>query len=106
VDFRSYRLTAPKKTGLSYKLRNPIEQASTALPGSNDFISSERPKDYGGGAKWSKFEDMACSVENELEESQYLLLPGFLLGFSLGRKEWSGLPHHPVFTFLIRVSHL
>jgi hypothetical protein len=89
IDFQSYLLYAEKRPSLSYKIRNPIEQASATGSGSNDFISSEQPQDYGGGKRFSKFNDMECSSGSQLEESQYLLLLGYILGYTLGKKQWS-----------------
>lgn len=51
-------------------------------------LSREEPKDTRGEPSFSKFNDMKCSPDNTLEQAQYLLLPGYVLGFALGKKEW------------------
>ncbi|KAF8859027.1 P-loop containing nucleoside triphosphate hydrolase protein [Acephala macrosclerotiorum] len=51
-------------------------------------LSGEEPKDTRGEPLFSKFNDMKCSPDNPLEQAQYLLLPGYVLGFALGKKEW------------------
>ncbi|KAI1388101.1 uncharacterized protein F4822DRAFT_302239 [Hypoxylon trugodes] len=45
------------------------------------------PEDLGGEPLFSKFNDMKCSPEIELEPAQYLLLPTYVLGFAVGKRE-------------------
>lgn len=89
IDFQSYLIYAQARPDLTYKIKNPIEQAngSTKL-GSNNFISSEKPQDYGGGKRFSKFNDIECLPGTKLESTQYLLLLGYVLGFALSTKQW------------------
>jgi len=51
-------------------------------------ISGEEPEDVRGEPLFSKFNDMECSADNELEPAQYLLLPAYVLGFALGKRQW------------------
>jgi hypothetical protein len=51
-------------------------------------LSGEEPQDIRGEPLFSKFNDMKCSPNNPLEPEQYLLLPGYVLGFALEKKEW------------------
>ncbi|KAI1504847.1 hypothetical protein F5X99DRAFT_370075 [Biscogniauxia marginata] len=52
-------------------------------------ISGDEPEDLGGEPLFSKFNDMECSADNELQSAQYLLLPTYVLGFALGKREWA-----------------
>ena len=46
------------------------------------------PPDFGGGP-YSKLNDRFCEKGSELEdEEEYLLLPGHIQGYALGRKQW------------------
>lgn len=46
------------------------------------------PPDFGGGP-YSKLNDRVCSTDSPLEdEEEYLLLPGHIQGYALGRKQW------------------
>jgi len=51
-------------------------------------ISGTEPGDARGEPLFSKFNDMECSPVNPLTPTQYLLLPGHVFGFALGKKEW------------------
>ena len=51
-------------------------------------ILGEEPEDLRGEPLFSKFNDMECSADNELEPAQYLLLPAYVLGFALGQRDW------------------
>lgn len=48
--------------------------------------SGEEPQDFRGEPMFTKFNDMKCSVDNELEPSQYLLLPTYVLGFAVEKR--------------------
>lgn len=97
MDFVAYFEYAPAKSGLANRLLNPMERGSTStvststVSTSNLFTNFTPPGDSKGGLKFSKFNDMACSMEifDKLETLHFLLLPGFVLGFALGKKEWS-----------------
>ncbi len=54
-------------------------------------LIGKEPEDTRGEPLFSKFNDMKCSPDNPLEQAQYLLLPGYVLGFALGKKEWGKL---------------
>jgi hypothetical protein len=46
------------------------------------------PPDFGGG-HYSKLNDRVCSTNSPLEDhEEYLLLPGHIQGYALGRKQW------------------
>ena len=51
-------------------------------------LSGAEPQDTRGEPLFGKFNDMKCSLDNPLEQAQYLLLPGYVLGFALGKKQW------------------
>lgn len=51
-------------------------------------LSGKVPGDSRGEPLFSKFNDMECSRDSPLVPEQYLLLPGYVLGFALGKKEW------------------
>ncbi|KXX75206.1 hypothetical protein MMYC01_207129 [Madurella mycetomatis] len=72
VDHQSYKLEA-------------LDSRSMEMPD----ISGEEPQDLRGEPLFSKFNDMECSAANELEPAQYLLLPAYVLGFALGKREWA-----------------
>ena len=83
---------------------NESSQAKKLSPGVREVLSRSHrsktdefgltyddPTDLGGGPLYSKFNDMVCSKDTCLENDQYLLLPGYVQGYALGRKEWSEL---------------
>jgi hypothetical protein len=51
-------------------------------------LSGEVPDDAKGQPLFSKFDDMVCSPSNPLQPTQYLLLPGHVLGYAIGKKNW------------------
>lgn len=51
-------------------------------------LLGKRPADTRGEPLFSKFNDMECSRESPLVPEQYLLLPGYVFGFALGKKDW------------------
>lgn len=77
MDHQSYKLEVPD----SHKMEVPN-------------ILGKEPEDLRGEPLFSKFNDMECSVANELEPAQYLLLPTYVLGFALGKREWSKKVHY------------
>ncbi|KAJ3467742.1 hypothetical protein MRS44_005306 [Fusarium solani] len=52
-------------------------------------VSGEEPQDLHGEPLFSKFNDMECSAANELDPAHYLLLPAYVLGFAVGKREWA-----------------
>ena len=85
---------------MGYKKESPNKEAMA--PGILDVLFSshtgnkygfgesfDEPNDHGGGPLFSKFNNMVCSKEVLLEDDEYLLLPGYVLGYALGRKAWS-----------------
>ncbi|OTA96207.1 hypothetical protein M434DRAFT_141672 [Hypoxylon sp. CO27-5] len=69
----------------SYKLEASNYSSNVEIPD----ISGEEPEDLRGEPLFSKFNDMECSADNELEPAQYLLLPTYVLGFAIGKREWA-----------------
>ena len=51
-------------------------------------VFGEEPQDTQREPLFSKFNDMECSPDDPLEQAQYLLLPGYVLGFAVGQKKW------------------
>ncbi|KAH7157947.1 hypothetical protein B0J13DRAFT_543154 [Dactylonectria estremocensis] len=72
VDYQSYKLEA-------------LDSPNMEVPD----VLGEEPEDLRGEPLFSKFNDMECSAANELEPAQYLLLPAYVLGFALGKREWA-----------------
>ncbi|KAL2690174.1 hypothetical protein Neosp_004243 [[Neocosmospora] mangrovei] len=72
VDHQSYKVEA-------------MDYPSLAGPS----ILGEEPQDLGGGPLFSKLNGMECSAATELDPMHYLLLPAFVLGFALGKREWA-----------------
>ncbi|RSL85403.1 hypothetical protein CEP51_003379 [Fusarium floridanum] len=68
----------------SYKLEVSSSSSMEMLD-----ISGEEPQDLRGEPLFSKFNDMECSPGNRLQRAQYLLLPAYVLGFALGKREWA-----------------
>lgn len=92
MDFVAYLESAPQKNRLANRLLNPMERGSTSrVSTGNVFTNFTPPSDSKGGSRFSKFNDMECSTEilDKLETLHFLLLPGYVLGYALGRKEWS-----------------
>ncbi|KPM37615.1 hypothetical protein AK830_g8977 [Neonectria ditissima] len=71
VDHQSYKLEKFD----SYKMEIPE-------------ILGEEPQDLSGEPLFSKFNNMECSRSNDLQPAQYLLLPNYVLGFALEKREW------------------
>ncbi|KAI1408648.1 hypothetical protein F5Y13DRAFT_182548 [Hypoxylon sp. FL1857] len=69
----------------SYKLEASDSSSNMEIPD----ISGEEPEDLRGEPLFSKFNDMECSADNELEPAQYLLLPTYVLGFAIAKREWA-----------------
>ncbi|KAM0418755.1 hypothetical protein ACHAPT_012353 [Fusarium lateritium] len=72
VDHESYKLEAQDSPNL------PVPDGA-----------AEQPQDLRGAPLFSKFNDMECSLTNELAPLHYLLLPAYVLGFALGKREWA-----------------
>ena len=99
IDLAGYVLYAPQRINLAKTLVSKFERQklwrfankSESLKErfGNFYTAFTAPSDLDGGTKWTKFNAMDCSPDTTLEEAQYLLLPGHVLGFAMGRKEWS-----------------
>jgi hypothetical protein len=52
-------------------------------------LGSKEPADGGGGPLYSPYNEAALSQINFHDEDMYLLLPGVIDGFALGKKQWA-----------------
>ena len=78
-----------KESSTAKQVPSNFEVMFGARVAEDDFgIVIGDPPDFGGGP-FSKLNDRVCTAEGPLEdEEEYLLLPGHIQGYALGRKQW------------------
>ena len=78
-----------KESSAAKQVPSNFEVMFGARVAEDDFgIVIGDPPDFGGGP-YAKLNDRDCSANSPLEdEEEYLLLPGHIQGYALGRKQW------------------